>query len=72
MLYVLSDQQAELGHNQPRLFVRRGRREQAKVPNLVFQPSIVHSTTLIKANRTFYRERIVLHRPGTMPVLRFW
>jgi hypothetical protein len=36
MSNVLSDQQAEYGQDQPRVFVLGGRREQAKVPNLIF------------------------------------
>jgi hypothetical protein len=32
----LSDQQAEFGHDQPRVLVLRGSREQAQVANLIF------------------------------------
>jgi hypothetical protein len=36
MSNVLSDQQAEFGHDQPRVFVLRDGRELAQVPNLIF------------------------------------
>jgi hypothetical protein len=36
MSNVLSDQQAKFGHDQPRVFVLRGGREEAKVANLIF------------------------------------
>jgi hypothetical protein len=36
MSNVLSEQQAEFGHDQPRIFVLRGGREQAQMANLIF------------------------------------
>jgi hypothetical protein len=39
---VLSNQQAEFGHDQPRVFVLRSGRELAQVPNLIFWSSVKH------------------------------